>query len=71
MLIHKGDTFINDNGEMVQLNAPHFGDYAVSIYHYNEETEDFDIHDRDTIYTAAEIRRLANAKSITWKEEDI
>lgn len=71
MLIHKGDTFINENNEMVQINAPHFGDYAVSIFHYNEETEDFDIHDRDTFYTATEIRRLTGAKSITWEEERV
>lgn len=70
MIIRKNDQFVNDNGELVVLTGKHFSDYAVSIYHYNEESEEYDIHDRDTIYTAHEIRQLAKAREITWSDDE-
>jgi hypothetical protein len=69
MLIRKNDEFVNENGELVIITGKHFSDYAVSIYQYNDDTENYDIFDRDTIYTAYEVKRLANAKEITWGDE--
>ena len=68
-VIRKGDTFFDDNGHMIQINAPHFGDYAVSIYDYNDDTEDYDIFYGDTIYTAREVSKLAKAKGVVWSED--
>lgn len=69
MIIRKGDQFINENGELIRVNAKHFDrDYAVSVYHYNDETEEYDIFDRDTIYTNIEMCRLAKTKCITWND---
>ena len=70
MIIRKNDEFVNDNGDLVVITGKHFSDYAVSIYHYNDDTENYDILDRDTIYTAHEVRKIAGAKEITWSEED-
>lgn len=70
MIIRKNDEFVNDNNELVVITGKHFDDYAVSIYHYNDDTEEYDIFDRDTIYTAHEVRKIAGAKEITWSEED-
>lgn len=69
MIIRKNDSFMNDNGELVVITGKHFSDYAVSVYHYNDDTEEYDIFDRDTIYTAYEVRKIANAREITWSEE--
>ena len=71
MIIRKNDEFINENNELVRVNSKHFDrDYAVSIFEYNEDTEEYDIWDRDTIYTGGEICRLAGTKSITWEDEE-
>jgi hypothetical protein len=70
MIIKKNDEFVNENDELVRIVGKHFDDYAVEIFHYNEDTEEYDIYDRSTIYTAHEVRRLANAREITWSEED-
>ena len=70
MIIRKGDQFINENNVLIRVNAKHFdSDYAVSVYQYNDETEEYDIFDRDTFYTAAEVRKLAGANEITWKDD--
>lgn len=69
MIIKKNDEFVNENGELVVINSKHFSDYSVSVYLYNEDTEEYDIFDRDTIYTALEVKHLANAKEITWEED--
>lgn len=69
MIIRKNDEFMNENGELIVITGKHFSDYAVSVYQYNDESEEYDVFDRETFYTAAEIRRLANAKEITWEEE--
>ena len=70
MIIRKNDPFINENGEMIRINARHFSsDYAVSVFLFNEESEEYDIFDRDTFYTAAEVRKLAGANEITWKDD--
>lgn len=69
MIIRKNDSFVNENNELVVITGKHFSDYAVSIYHYNDNTEEYDIFDRDTIYTAYEVRKIAKAKKITWSEE--
>lgn len=70
MIIRKNDSFVNDNNELVVITGKHFDDYAVSVYHYNDDTEEYDIFDRDTIYTAYEVRKIAGAKEITWSEDD-
>ena len=70
MIIRKNDQFINENDEMIRINARHFSsDYAVSVYHYNDESGEYDIFDRDTFYTAAEVRKLAGANEITWQDD--
>ena len=70
MIIRKGDQFINENNELIRVNAKHFSsDYAVSVYQYNDETEEYDIFDRDTFYTNTEMCRLAKAKCITWDDD--
>lgn len=69
MIIRKNDSFINENDELVVITGKHFSDYAVSIYHYNDDTDDYDIFDRNTFYTAYEVRKIANVKEITWSEE--
>ena len=64
------EKYINENGELIRVNAKHFDrDYAVSVYLYNEETEEYDIFDRDTFYTSTEMCRLAKAKLITWYDD--
>lgn len=68
MIIRKNDSFVNENGELVVINGKHFNDYAVSVYHYNDDTEEYDIYDRDTIYTNTEMCRLAKTKCITWDD---
>lgn len=71
MIIRKNDTFVNDNGELVCITGRHFGtSYTVSIYHYNEDTEDYDIFDRTTVLTQGEVRRLARVRDITWSDEE-
>ena len=70
MIIKKYDEFVNQNGELVRLIGKHFNDYAVEIFNYNEDTEEYDIYDRSTIYTAPEVRRLVDAREITWSDED-
>jgi hypothetical protein len=70
MIIRKNDSFTNDNGELVVITGKHFNDYAVSIYQYNDDTEEYDIFDRDTFYTTSEVRKIAKAKEITWSEEE-
>lgn len=70
MIIKKNDEFVNENGELVRIVDKHFNDYAVEIFDYNEDTEEYDIYDRSTIYTACEVRKLTNAREITWSDED-
>ena len=70
MIIRKNDSFVNDNGELVVINGKHFNVYAVSVYHYNDDTEEYDIFDRYTFYTTYYVRKIANAKEITWSDEN-
>lgn len=70
MIIKKNDEFVNENDELARIVGKHFDDYAVEIFRYNEDTEEYDIYDRSTIYTAHEVRKLANAREITWSEEN-
>ena len=70
MIIKRNDEFINDNGELVRITGKHFSDYAVDIFEFNDETEEYDIFDRNTIYTAHEVRILAKAREITWCDEE-
>ena len=74
MIIKKGMEFVDESGyyRVVRIEGKHFGDFAVSIWKpaYDENDEPLDdlVHDHDTIMTAAEIRRLANAKFINYEE---
>ena len=70
MIIKKNDEFINQNNQLVRITGKHFSDYAVDVFEYNDDSENYDIYDSSTIYTAGEIRRLAGAKEITWIEDD-
>lgn len=70
MIIKKNDEFINKNNELVRITGKHFNDYAVEIYNYNDNTEEYNIYDGSTIYTEYEIRKLANAKEIKWSGEN-
>ena len=72
MIIRKGTEFTDESGDfrIVRIEGEHFGDYAVSVWKYPEEEDGDLVHDHDTIMTAAEIRRLAGAKSICFEGED-
>ena len=66
MIIKKNDSFVNSNDELVVVTGKHFSDYSVSIYKYNEDTDEYDIHDSDTVYTPSEMKKLTGSREIIW-----
>ena len=76
MIIRKGDILYDESGDLryIKIEGRHFDDYAVSIWEprYDSDGEMLDdwAHDHDAIFTANEIRTLANAKEITYVEEE-
>lgn len=72
MIIRKGMEFMNESGDLciIRIEDKHFSDYAVSVWKYPETDDEDLIHDHDTIMTAAEIRRLAHAKSIIFEDDE-
>ena len=75
-IIRKGDEFTDESGDLriIRIEGKHFSDYAVSIWKtaYDEDGEPLDdlVHDHDTIMTAAEIRKLANARYICYEGDE-
>lgn len=72
-IIRKGDEFTDESGDLriIRIEGKHFSDYAVSIWKYSQDEDSDDlIHDHDTIMTAAEIRKLANARYICYEEDN-
>lgn len=69
MIIKKNDEFINQNNQLVRITGKHFSNYAVDVFEYNDDSENYDIYDSSTIYTISEVKRLADAKEITWNDD--
>lgn len=72
MIIRKGDEFTDESGDfrIIRIEGKHFSDFAVSVWKYPDEEDGDLVHDYDTIMTAAEIRMLAHAKSITFENDE-
>ena len=66
MIIRKFDEFFDDNGNIVIIYDRHFNDFYVRIDEWNDEGEEFE-YGHFTVMTAQEIKRITNAKEITWE----
>lgn len=72
-IIRKGDEFTDKSGDLciIRIEGKHFSGYAVSVWEYSQDEDSDDlIRDHDTIMTAAEIRKLANARHICYEVEE-